>query len=49
MEAAVDRLVIKWRSCFRSSRPTEPGEAGRQIDAGSVTLHPIFMSLMTSW
>jgi hypothetical protein len=27
----------------------EPGEAGRRIDAGSVTLHPNFMSLMSSW
>jgi len=25
------------------------GEAGRRIDAGSVTLHPNFMSLMSSW
>jgi len=27
----------------------EPGGAGRQIDAGSVTLHPSFVSFMTSW
>ena len=26
-----------------------PAKAGRQIDAGSVTLHPDFMSCMTSW
>ena len=32
-----------------SSGLTSPAEPGSQIDAGSVTLHPSFMSFMTSW
>jgi len=36
------------RFCFSLFQTHEPGEAGRQIDAGSVPLHPSFTSFRPS-